>query len=83
MFYKIHFKADYFITNTKWCIFAGSTVVEKIVGENISPEAVKNVIKVAKASGKKLPRVNVAISLKGINVTDNKGNDMFEVSIYR
>lgn len=63
--------------------YLGSTVVEKLTGESISIEAVKNIIKVAKASRKKLQRVNVAISLKGIAVTDLQGNDMFKISIYR
>lgn len=62
--------------------YLGNTVVDKNVGENISRDAVKNIIKVAKA-GKKIPRVNVSVTLKGVNVTDVKGNDMFEVSIYK
>lgn len=57
--------------------------MEKVSGDNISKESVKNIIKVAQASGKKLPRINVSISLKGISVTDSKGNDMFDISIYR
>ncbi|KAJ8943264.1 hypothetical protein NQ318_017281, partial [Aromia moschata] len=64
--------------------YLGSTVVEKITGESISTEAVKNILKTAKAKGrKKLQRVNVAISLKGIAVTDMQGNDIFKISIYR
>lgn len=63
--------------------YLGNTAVDKTVGENISRDAVKNIIKVAKASGKKIPRVNVAITLKGITVSDLKENEMFEISIYR
>ncbi|KAJ8923252.1 hypothetical protein NQ315_001808 [Exocentrus adspersus] len=64
--------------------YLGSTVVEKITGDNVSTEAVKNIVKTAKAKGrKKLQRVNVAISLKGIAVMDLQGNDIFKVSIYR
>ncbi|RZC38763.1 low density lipoprotein receptor adapter protein 1, partial [Asbolus verrucosus] len=63
--------------------YLGSTVVEKIVGDNINTEAVKNIIKVTKAGRKKLQRVNIAISLKGIVVTDLEGNDIFKISIYR
>ncbi|KAK5641745.1 hypothetical protein RI129_010292 [Pyrocoelia pectoralis] len=63
--------------------YLGNTVVDKSVGENVSRDAIKNIIKVAKASGKKIPRVNVEISLKGISVADSKGNPMFEISIYR
>jgi len=63
--------------------YLGSTVVEKIVGDNINTEAVKNIIKVAKAGRKKMQRVNLSVSLKGIAVTDLQGNDVFKVSIYR
>lgn len=64
--------------------YLGSTVVEKITGDSISTEAVKNILKTAKAKGrKKLQRVNVAISLKGIAVTDLQGNDILKISIYR
>ncbi|XP_967390.2 low density lipoprotein receptor adapter protein 1 [Tribolium castaneum] len=63
--------------------YLGSTVVEKLVGDSINTEAVKNIIKVTKASRKKLQRVNIAISLKGIAVTDLEGNDILKISIYR
>ncbi|KAJ8956601.1 hypothetical protein NQ314_006687 [Rhamnusium bicolor] len=64
--------------------YLGSTVVEKITGDNISTEAVKNIVKTAKVKGrKKIQRVNVAISLKGIAVTDLQGNDILKISIYR
>jgi len=63
--------------------YLGSTVVEKVLGESISTEAVKSIIKVAKASRKKISRVNLNISLKGIAVTDLQGNDIIKISIYR
>lgn len=64
--------------------YLGSDVVEKVSGENINVEAVKNIIKVAKASSrKKLQRVNLSISLKGITVNDLQGNEIFQTSIYR
>lgn len=63
--------------------YLGSTVVEKVTGDSISVEAVKNIVKVAKASRKKLQRVNLTISLKGISVTDLQGNDILKISIYR
>lgn len=53
---------------------------------NVSPEAVKKIIKTAKAQRKqqkKLQRVMIAISTKGIAVTDLQGNDVLKVSIYR
>ncbi|KAJ3616500.1 hypothetical protein Zmor_011871, partial [Zophobas morio] len=63
--------------------YLGNTVVEKISSDNINTEAVKNIIKVTKAGRKKLQRVNIAISLKGIAVTDLEGNDVLKISIYR
>lgn len=54
-----------------------------MTGDNISTEAVKNIIKVTKAGRKKLQRVHIAISLKGIVVTDLEGNDILKISIYR
>lgn len=58
-------------------------MVEKVSGENISVEAVKNILKVTKASRKKLERVNLNVSLKGIAVNDLQGTEVFKVSIYR
>lgn len=68
--------------------YLGSTVVDKNTADksNLSSEAVKNIIKTAKAARKqqkKLQRVLVAISPKGIAVTELQGNDLFKVSIYR
>ncbi|XP_066262335.1 low density lipoprotein receptor adapter protein 1-A-like [Euwallacea similis] len=71
--------------------YLGCTVVEKPTSlttdkMNISSEAVKKIIKTAKAARKqqkKLQRVIIAISTKGIAVTDLQGNDLFKVSIYR
>ncbi|KAK9693338.1 Phosphotyrosine interaction domain (PTB/PID) [Popillia japonica] len=63
--------------------YLGSTIVEKTIGENINVEAVKNILKVVKAQRKKIPRVNLAISLKGVAVTDLQGNDILKISIYR
>lgn len=74
---------SFVISRSKIWWLSGSTAVEKVSGDSISKESVKNIIKVAQASGKKLPRINASISLKGISVTDSKGNDMFDISIYR
>ncbi|KAL1494543.1 hypothetical protein ABEB36_010124 [Hypothenemus hampei] len=67
--------------------YLGSTVVAKTSDKaNASSEAVKNIIKTAKAARKqqkKLQRVIVAISTKGIAVTDLEGNDILKISIYR
>ncbi|CAG9763354.1 unnamed protein product [Ceutorhynchus assimilis] len=67
--------------------YLGSTAVDKNADKaTISSEAVKNIIKTAKAvrkQQKKLQRVIVAISVQGISVTDLDGNDIFKVSIYK
>lgn len=57
--------------------------MEKLSSESISTEAVKNLLKTTKAARKKLQRVQIAISRKGIIVTDLQGNDIFKVSIFR
>lgn len=64
-------------------LLEGSTIVEKVIGENISVEAVKKILKIAKTARKKLQRVNVTVSLKGIEVSDTQGNELFKISIYR
>ncbi|CAG9857085.1 unnamed protein product [Phyllotreta striolata] len=64
--------------------YIGSTVVEKITGENVTVEAVKTIIKTAKAMKmKRLQTVNLNISIRGISITDLQGNDVLKVSIYR
>ncbi|GJQ72074.1 hypothetical protein Trydic_g3171 [Trypoxylus dichotomus] len=63
--------------------YLGSTIVEKTTGDNINVEAVKSILKVVKAQRKKIPRVNLVISLKGVAVTDLQGNDILKISIYR
>lgn len=68
--------------------YLGSTIVDKTTTDkaNLSSEAVKTIIKTAKAARKqqkKLQRVLVAISTQGIAVTELQGNDLFKVSIFR
>lgn len=64
--------------------YIGSLVVDKITGENVSSEAVKNIIKTAKAlKRKRLQTVNLNISIQGISITDVQGNDILKISIYR
>ncbi|KRT84332.1 hypothetical protein AMK59_1593 [Oryctes borbonicus] len=63
--------------------YLGSTIVEKTTGDNINAEAVKSILKVVKAQRKKIPRINLAISLKGVAATDLQGNDVLKISIYR
>ncbi|CAG9813420.1 unnamed protein product [Phaedon cochleariae] len=65
--------------------YLGSTVVEKKAENSITTEAVKNILKTTKAAKgrKKLQRVNVMISLQGIEVTDMQGNYVLKISIYR
>lgn len=63
--------------------YLGSTLVERAANETVTADAIKTILRVAKASGKKLPRVNVAVSLNGIKVTDQEAKDILEISIYR
>ncbi|XP_017886691.1 low density lipoprotein receptor adapter protein 1-like isoform X2 [Ceratina calcarata] len=64
--------------------YLGSTLVETPSSEEATAEAIKTVITMAKASGKKLQRVSLAVSLKGIRMTDiATEEDQLKVSIYR
>ncbi|XP_074112726.1 low density lipoprotein receptor adapter protein 1 isoform X1 [Cotesia typhae] len=64
--------------------YLGSTLVETPSSEEATAEAIKTVITMAKASGKKLQRVALAVSLRGIRMTDlATEEDQLQVSIYR
>ncbi|XP_076756037.1 low density lipoprotein receptor adapter protein 1 [Xylocopa sonorina] len=64
--------------------YLGSTLVETPSSEEATAEAIKTVITMAKASGKKLQRVCLAVSLKGIRMTDLATEEnQLQVSIYR
>ncbi|XP_014609200.1 PREDICTED: low density lipoprotein receptor adapter protein 1-like isoform X1 [Polistes canadensis] len=64
--------------------YLGSTLVETPSSEEATAEAIKTVITMAKASGKKLQRVSLAVSLRGIRMTDlATEEDQLQVSIYR
>ncbi|XP_034948263.1 low density lipoprotein receptor adapter protein 1-B-like isoform X2 [Chelonus insularis] len=64
--------------------YLGSTLVETPSSEEATAEAIKTVITMAKASGKKLQRVALSVSLRGIRMTDlATEEDQLQVSIYR
>ncbi|XP_043276502.1 low density lipoprotein receptor adapter protein 1-like isoform X2 [Venturia canescens] len=64
--------------------YLGSTLVETPSNEEATAEAIKTVITMAKACGKKLQRVSLAVSLRGIRMTDlSTEEDHLQVSIYR
>ncbi|XP_046752596.1 uncharacterized protein LOC124415914 isoform X2 [Diprion similis] len=64
--------------------YLGSTLVETPSSEEATAEAIKTIITMAKASGKKLQRVSLAVSLRGIRMTDvATEEDQLQVSIYR
>lgn len=63
--------------------YLGSTLVERASSEADTAEAIKTILRVAKAGGKKLPRVQVVVSLKGIKITDEQSGKENEISIYR
>ncbi|XP_028937402.1 low density lipoprotein receptor adapter protein 1 isoform X2 [Ornithorhynchus anatinus] len=60
------------------------TLVEQPKGEALSAAAVKRIVATAKASGKKLQKVTIKVSPRGIVLTDSGSGQMIEnVSIYR
>ncbi|XP_048077643.1 low density lipoprotein receptor adapter protein 1 isoform X8 [Ursus arctos] len=64
--------------------YLGMTLVEQPKGEELSAAAVKRIVATAKASGKKLQKVTLKVSPRGIILTDNITNQLIEnVSIYR
>lgn len=64
--------------------YLGSTFVEKAKGEASTAEAIKKVVALAKAGGKKLKRVAVTISPKGIQTREMPSEDLhLDVTIYR
>ncbi|XP_011506594.1 PREDICTED: low density lipoprotein receptor adapter protein 1-like [Ceratosolen solmsi marchali] len=64
--------------------YLGSTLVESPSSEKETADAVKTIVGMAKASGKKLQRISLAVSLRGIRMTDlATDEDQLRVSIYR
>ncbi|XP_045715320.1 low density lipoprotein receptor adapter protein 1 [Phyllostomus hastatus] len=64
--------------------YLGMTLVEQPKGEEMSAAAVKRIVTTAKASGKKLQKVTLKVSPRGIILTDGITNQLIEnVSIYR
>ncbi|XP_046517471.1 low density lipoprotein receptor adapter protein 1 isoform X1 [Equus quagga] len=64
--------------------YLGMTLVEQPKGEELSAAAVKRIVATAKASGKKLQKVTLKVSPRGIILTDNTTKQLIEnVSIYR
>ncbi|XP_066126162.1 low density lipoprotein receptor adapter protein 1 [Saccopteryx bilineata] len=64
--------------------YLGMTLVEQPKGEEMSAAAVKRIVATAKASGKKLQKVTLKVSPRGIILTDSITNQLIEnVSIYR
>ncbi|XP_060781251.1 low density lipoprotein receptor adapter protein 1b [Neoarius graeffei] len=64
--------------------YLGVTLVEQPKGEELSAAAVKRIVATAKASGKKLQKVTLKVSPRGIILYDSASNQLIEnVSIYR
>ncbi|KAM9708313.1 low density lipoprotein receptor adapter protein 1b isoform 2-T2 [Menidia menidia] len=64
--------------------YLGVTMVEQPKGEELSAAAVKRIVATAKASGKKLQKVTLSVSPRGIILYDGASNQMIEnISIYR
>ncbi|XP_056413055.1 low density lipoprotein receptor adapter protein 1 [Hyla sarda] len=64
--------------------YLGMTLVEQPKGEELSAAAVKRIVATAKASGKKLQKVLLKVTPRGIVLYDSVTNKLIEnVSIYR
>ncbi|KAJ1176534.1 hypothetical protein NDU88_001812 [Pleurodeles waltl] len=64
--------------------YLGMTLVEQPKGEELSATAVKRIVATAKASGKKLQKVHLKVSPRGIILYDSGTNEQMEnVTIYR
>ncbi|NWI00922.1 ARH protein, partial [Tichodroma muraria] len=64
--------------------YMGMTLVEQPKGEELSAAAVKRIVATAKASGKKLQKVTLKVSPRGIVLKDGRTNELIEnISIYR
>ncbi|ROJ30115.1 Low density lipoprotein receptor adapter protein 1-B [Anabarilius grahami] len=64
--------------------YLGMTLVEEPKGEELSAAAVKRIVATAKAGGKKLQKVTLKVSPRGIVLYDSASNQLIEnVSIYR
>ncbi|XP_034269395.1 low density lipoprotein receptor adapter protein 1 isoform X1 [Pantherophis guttatus] len=64
--------------------YLGMTLVEQPKGEELSATAVKRIVATAKAGGKKLRKVTLKVSPRGIVLSDSITNESIEnVSIYR
>lgn len=64
--------------------YLGVTMVEEPKGEELSAAAVKRIVATAKASGKKLQKVTMTVSPRGIILYDSASNQLIEnISIYR
>ncbi|NWS06130.1 ARH protein, partial [Motacilla alba] len=64
--------------------YMGMTLVEQPKGEELSAAAVKRIVATAKASGKKLQKVTLKVSPRGIVLRDSGTNELIEnISIYR
>ncbi|KAG7197829.1 hypothetical protein KM043_001643 [Ampulex compressa] len=64
--------------------YLGSTLVETPSNEEATAEAIRTVVTMAKMNGKKLQRVSLSVSLKGIRMTDlATEEDQLQISIYR
>ncbi|KAA0718300.1 Low density lipoprotein receptor adapter protein 1 [Triplophysa tibetana] len=64
--------------------YLGMTLVQEPKGEELSAAAVKRIVATAKASGKKLQKVTLKVSPRGIVLHDGVSDQLMEnISIYR
>lgn len=70
--------------------YLGNTLVAELdeegqsYGDSISADAVKTIVAMAKASGKKLPKMSILVSPRGICVTNTDTQEIFtDLDVYR
>ena len=69
---------------TFYAAYLGSALVDQPSGEDTTAEAVRTIVTMAKKLDRKLGRVALTVSLRGIRVEDcNTGDTHLEFSIYR
>ena len=69
---------------TFYAAYLGSALVDQPSGEDTTAEAVRTIVTMAKKLDRKLGRVALTVSLRGIRVEDcSTGDTHLEFSIYR
>ncbi|CAG0902863.1 unnamed protein product [Darwinula stevensoni] len=63
--------------------YVGSHLVDETGGEDVTADAIKTIVNMAKMAGTKLERVALTVSLRGISVTSLTSAFRMDISIFR